>query len=299
MAKRKALGKGLGALIADNSNPATERPKPSLREPRTGMNQEVAIDLIDTNLEQPRTLFDEETLRELSESIKELGIIQPVTLSPSGNGRYELISGERRLRASKLAGLTSLPAYIRESSGTTQMLEMALVENIQREDLDPIEISLTYNRLIEECELTQERLSERVGKKRSSISNYLRLLKLPVEIQKAIQSKQVSFGHAKVLVGLKEETAQLSLCMDIIKKQLSVRQTEELAKKQAKPAGATLTKAESIASDYDNLVGNLSKTMGADVNLQLNTKGKGKLVIPIASHEHFEELVAKLDKLIN
>lgn len=298
MAKRQALGRGLGALISDNSN--TKFTEKSTRS--TKLNQEIAIENIIANPDQPRNLFYEESLIELAESIKELGIIQPITVTPGENGTYNLISGERRLRASKIAELKTIPAYIKETKDSTNILEMALVENIQREDLDPIEIALSYKRLIEDCKLTQERLSERVGKKRSTITNYLRLLKLPVEIQKAIQNKNITLGHAKVIVGLKEENTQLELCVKIIEQQLSVRQTEELAKEFSQPKqekAKNKSKAEQISEEYKVLIGSISKSFGTKVDLKLNTKGKGKLVIPIDSHEHFEDVITKFDNLIN
>lgn len=189
MAKRNALGRGLGALIDDANQ---------INEPKEASINEIAISKIEANPFQPRTKFDEEALKELAASIKEIGIIQPVTLRKNGNGMYQIIAGERRCRAAKIAGLKAIPAYIRETDDK-EMLEMALVENIQREDLDAIEISISYQRLIEECKLTQENLSERVGKKRSTISNYLRLLKLPAIIQKAIREKEISMGHARLL----------------------------------------------------------------------------------------------------
>jgi ParB family chromosome partitioning protein len=297
MAKRQALGKGLGALISDNVSANVSNNKSGSSK----LNQEIDIELVNTNPNQPRSLFYEETLIELAESIKELGIIQPITVSKAEGGRYDLISGERRLRASKIADFKTIPAYIKETTNTTNMLEMALVENIQREDLDPLEIALSYRRLIEDCDLTQERLSERVGKKRSTITNYLRLLKLPVEIQKAIQNKNISLGHAKAIVGLKDENLQIDLCVEIIEQQLSVRQAEEMAKSLSSPKveDKPKVKPSSVAEDYSNLMTNISKSFGTKVGLKLNTKGKGKIVIPIDSHEHFEAVVAKFDNLIN
>jgi ParB family chromosome partitioning protein len=217
MAKKSALGRGLGALIKQSE---TEIP-----ESQANATDKIDISRIEVNPYQPRTNFDQEALEELAASIKQLGIIQPITVREIDNGRYQIISGERRYRASMIAGLTEMPAYIRHADDNN-MLELALVENIQREDLDAIEVAISYQRLIDECRLTQENVSERVGKKRSTIANYLRLLKLPAEIQLAIRKGQLSMGHARALVNIEQPEHQLELLHDIIENDLSVRQVE-------------------------------------------------------------------------
>jgi len=222
MAKKSALGKGLGALIKQSETEIPER--------QVYSTDKINIGDIDLNPYQPRTNFDQESLEELASSIRLLGIIQPITVREIDNGKFQIISGERRYRASLMAGLTEIPAYIRHADDNN-MLEMALVENIQREDLDAIEIAISYQRLIDECQLTQENVSERVGKKRSTIANYLRLLKLPAEIQLAIRYGQISMGHARALVNVEQTDQQLQLFHDIIENGLSVRQVETTVRK--------------------------------------------------------------------
>ena len=217
MSKKSALGKGLGALIKQSETDISER--------EGSATDKIDIEKIEANPYQPRTNFDQETLEELSASIKQLGIIQPITVREIDNGKYQIISGERRYRASLLAGLTEIPAYIRHADDNN-MLEFALVENIQREDLDAIEIAISYQRLIDECQLTQENMSDRVGKKRSTITNYLRLLKLPAEIQSAIRQRQIGMGHARALVNIEQAELQLQLFRDMIENEMSVRQVE-------------------------------------------------------------------------
>ncbi|MDR1171680.1 MAG: ParB/RepB/Spo0J family partition protein [Bacteroidales bacterium] len=217
MAKKSALGRGLGALIKQSET--------GIPESQANATDKIDIRKIEANPYQPRTNFDQEALKELAASIKQLGIIQPITVREIGDGRYQIISGERRYRASLIAGLTEIPAYIRHADDNS-MLELALVENIQREDLDAIEVAISYQRLIDECRLTQENVSERVGKKRSTIANYLRLLKLPAEIQLAIRQGQISMGHARALVNIEQSGHQLRLLHDIIGNGLSVRQVE-------------------------------------------------------------------------
>ena len=225
MAQKNALGRGLGALIEDTEHPGS----------RGGAAiNEVNIDKIDLNPFQPRQSFDEESLRELASSIREIGIIQPITVRLINGNRYQIITGERRYKAAVMAGLKAIPAYIR-TANDQNMLEMALVENIQREDLDSIEVAISYQRLFEEIQLTQEELSERVGKKRSTISNYLRLLKLPAEIQLGIRQKTISMGHARALVNISDPATQLGIFHNIISKDLSVRKVEEIVRKLGEP----------------------------------------------------------------
>ena len=221
MAKKNALGRGLGALI--------EGVEKEVLEKKVEANKDIPIDSIDANPFQPRTTFDAQSLEELASSIKKLGVIQPLTVREAGNGRYQLIAGERRLRAAKLTGLTHIPAYIRTADDQA-MLELALVENIQREDLDAIEVAISFQRLTEECKLTQEELSARVGKQRSTVANYLRLLKLPAEIQLGIRNKQLMMGHARALINIEDPKKQIDVYYKIIEDDLSVRQVEKLVR---------------------------------------------------------------------
>ncbi len=287
-AKKSALGRGLGALIED----ANLKPEASINE--------IDIELIEANPYQPRTQFDEATMGELARSIKELGIIQPITVRKIRLGKYQLISGERRFRASKIAGLKTIPAYVRTADDQA-MLELALVENIQRDDLDAIEVAISYQRLLEECKLTQETLSERVGKKRSTVSNYLRLLKLPAEIQLGIRSKDVSMGHARALVNVEDPEVQLNLFNEILNSDLSVRQTEEMVRNQ-KAVGAVGVKkkggtASEVPIEYQKLRTQLSDHFKTKVEFKRNTRGVGRIVIPFESDADLERIVGILDRL--
>src|SRR5512136_188445 len=221
MAQKNALGRGLGALIEGVEKEALER--------KVEANLNIPLDSIDGNPFQPRSHFDEQSLEELASSIKKVGIVQPLTVRESGNGRYQLIAGERRLRAARMAGLTSIPAYIRTADDQA-MLELALVENIQRTDLNAIEVAISFQRLIEECSLTQEELSDRVGKQRSTVANYLRLLKLPAEIQLGIRNQQLMMGHARTLISIEDPKKQINVYYKIVDGELSVRQAEELVR---------------------------------------------------------------------
>jgi len=285
------LGRGLGALIDDVDK---ERPAAA------GGILEVEIEKIQANPFQPRTAFDEEALQELAASIRELGIIQPISVRDMGDGTYQLISGERRLRAATLAGLTTIPAYVRTADDQA-MLEMALVENIQREDLDAIEIAISYQRLIEECHLTQETLSERVGKKRSTVANYLRLLKLPAEIQLGIREGKITMGHARTLINVDDPARQIELYYQIVDEELSVRQTEDLVRRMMNRELRRTTEKEKkkkeIAEAFSHLREGLAQLFGTDVQVRVNEKGKGKIVIPFASTEELEEIIEKFDKL--
>lgn len=290
MAKKNALGRGLGALIEDAG-------RDSFRDPVSAVS-EISLKSIEANPWQPRTIFDEEALDELADSIKEIGIIQPVTVRLMENGNYQLITGERRYRAAKKLGLRTVPAYIR-TANDVNMLEMALIENIQREDLDAIEVSISYQRLIDECKLTQESLSERVGKKRSTISNYLRLLKLPADIQLGIKNKKISMGHARALVNLEDPARQIEIYKKIIKDELSVRKVEDLVRKtqqENQPEG-TGTLSKDKAKGYDELRAHLAKQFGSAVDFRRNNKGAGKIVISFKSDEDLERIIAILDKL--
>ena len=292
MAKKKTgLGKGLGALI-DGADDV-------LSSSDNNLGEEIEIKKIEANPFQPRSNFDTKLLEELAQSIKELGIIQPITVRKiDGKDKYQLISGERRLRASKLAKLKTIPAYIRVSDDQG-MLEMALVENIQRENLDAIEVAISYQRLLDECKLTQENLSERVGKKRSTVTNYVRLLKLPPEIQLGIRNNEISMGHARTLITIEDSDTQVMVFEQIKKYGFSVRRTEEVVrelsndnkevKKQVKPS--------STLKEYDTLKTHLSNFFKTKVDFKINDKGKGKIIIPFSSNNDLEKIIEILDKL--
>ncbi len=284
MAKRDALGKGLGALIEDADQKIFE----------IGSVNEIDINAIEVNPFQSRTKFNEQTLNELASSIKQLGIIQPITVRRVNKNKFQLISGERRFKASKIAGLTKIPAYIR-TADDQGLLEMALVENIQREDLNSIEIAISYQRLIEECRLTQETLSERVGKKRSTIANYLRLLKLPAEIQLVIKDKEISMGHARTLVNIDDKETQIKICNEIIKNDLSVRKVEDIVRNLYEQSKTS--KQSNLSNEYTQLKEHLSKYFQTNIEFKRNDKGKGKIVIPFSSDEELERIVGILDKI--
>ncbi len=289
MAKKNALGRGLGALI-DNADEVT-RPQ----KPLSGMD-EIEVDKIVANPWQPRSRFDEEKLEELAASIREIGVIQPLTVRKSGDG-YQLIAGERRFRASKIVGLEKIPAYIRTADDET-MLEMALVENIQREDLDPIEIAISYQRLLDECKLTQESMSERVGKKRSTVTNYLRLLKLPGEIQLGIREKMIGMGHARAIIGIDDEAIQIKIFKDIIENDYSVRKVEEVVRNlNIDKPGKNSSKKTALPEEYRQLSHQISNVFNADVKFSRSDKGNGKIVIPFTSDEDLERIISILDKV--
>lgn len=294
MTKRPALGRGLSALLENEKTDVTYASSETDLPKTVGSISEVAISKIEANPFQPRTKFEEEALQELSQSIRELGIIQPVTVRKLGYDKYQLISGERRFRASQLAGLTQIPAFVRIANDQS-MLEMALVENIQRAELDAIEVAISYQRLIDECKLTQEELSQRVGKKRSTISNYLRLLKLPAEIQNGIRSNRLTMGHARALINLDDEKTQLEVYHQILNDTLSVRKTEEIAKekktvKTLKSSPSTLP----LSLVDKKLISNLSKLFKVDVKFQRKEDEKGKIVIPFESDEELAKILKKM-----
>ena len=286
--KRNALGRGLDSLISmDDVQPSGS----------SAIN-EIAIDLIKPNPDQPRINFDEEALEELATSIRELGIIQPLTLRSAEAGTYMIISGERRYRAAKLAGLDTVPAYVR-TANDSELTEMALIENIQREDLNAIEIALTFRKLIDQYNLTQERLSERIGKKRATIANFLRLLKLPAEVQLGLRDKAVDMGHARALLSVEKPTMQLKLYNEILKKGLSVRQVEQRAK-EMNEEGSTEPKAPAKKvdnADYDVLKQHLSKSFGVAVSFACNKDGKGKISFPFKNEEELERIIRIFDTL--
>jgi ParB family transcriptional regulator, chromosome partitioning protein len=290
MARKNALGRGLGALIEDVDREKLEKLE---------RINEVEIDKIEVNPFQPRSKFDEEGLKELASSIRELGIIQPISIRETEGDKYQLITGERRLRAATLAGLKTIPAYVR-SADDQAMLELALVENIQREDLDAIEIAISYHRLIEECQLTQEILSDRVGKKRSTVANYLRLLKLPAEIQLGIRERKISMGHARTLITIENPKQQIDTYYKIIREELSVRQVEEEVRSLQKRTLANPekpSKKQQLVQEYAQLSEHLSGYFNADVQFRMNEKGKGKIVIPFNTTEDLERIISLLDNL--
>jgi len=293
MAQRKqALGKGLSALLsAKGENQLREDDLELPLVPVAGGIALVKIDLISTNPWQPRSTFEEEALQGLSDSIAMHGVIQPITIRPAANGRYELISGERRFRASQLAGLFEIPAYIR-SADDQGMLEMALIENIHREDLNALEVALSYQRLMDECSLTQEALSERVAKKRSTITNYLRLLKLPAEIQSSIMEGKLSMGHARALAGAKSENWQIQVFNKVISAGLSVRQTEVLVS-QEKHENEVSQSPKKVSMNLELLF--LTKLNGQKARVQYEGDGLGKISIPFNSQKEFDAIVKLLD----
>lgn len=296
MSKRPALGRGLGALLQNADTDITQGDSEKKEENVVGSVSSILIENIEANPFQPRTQFEKDALVELSNSIKELGIIQPVTVRKLGYGKYQLISGERRFRASQVAGLKEIPAFIRIANDQ-EMLEMALVENIQRQDLDAIEVAFSYQKLIEECNLTQEQMSDRVGKKRSTVANYLRLLKLPAEIQLSIRTKDISMGHARAIVNIDDEKKQLAIARRVIKEGLSVRQVEEIVKGK-KVAEKELKLKQGGKTDlsfsHQKLQDDLREVLRTKVQLQANAKGKGKLVIPFASEKELERIAELL-----
>ncbi len=290
MAKTTGLGKGLGALI-DTGQVSTAG---------SSSINDVDLSLIIPNPNQPRSHFDEESLEELATSIRELGVISPITLRKNIDGTYMIIAGERRFRASKAAGLRRIPAYIKTAEDE-QVMEMALIENIQREDLNAIEIALSFHRLMEEYQLTQEKLSERVGKKRTTITNYLRLLKLPAGIQMGIKNKKIDMGHARAILGLDDPVAQLHLYEAIQQQGLSVRKVEEMVRKFAEH-GAFESKSvpkslKDSLKEYDELKHRLAKLLDAKVQLSSDASGKGKISIAFTSDDELLRLMELFDSL--
>ena len=292
--KKQALGRGLSALLNDPENDITSVSDKNA-DKVVGNIVELAVGTIEVNPFQPRTNFNEETLRELASSIKELGVIQPITVRKLGFEKYQLVSGERRFRASKLIGLETIPAYVRIANDQ-ESLEMALVENIQRSDLDPIEIALSYQRLIDEISLTQEQMSQRVGKKRSTIANYLRLLKLDPIIQTGMRDGFLSMGHGRTLVNIENTNDQLDIYEMILTKSLSVRETEELVKNYKKDKTIEAPKTETATSPkyIKKGIRDFSEFFGHKVDVKVDKNGKGKISIPFHSEEDF----ARIKKLL-
>ena len=299
--RKTGLGRGLSALLDDSE---------SVHPPKNAMNPiseteqkaqpnnigTIRISDITTNPYQPRTEFDQVALNELAESIRVQGLIQPITVRAAEQGKYQLISGERRLRASKLAGLTEIPAYVRQANDQ-QMLEMALIENIQRENLNAIEVALSFQRMLDECSLKQEQLGERVGKNRSTVTNYLRLLKLPPAIQISIRDQKISMGHARALINVEEPEKQLFIHQEIIDKGLSVRKVEELVRSinslQIKPKAAKQPAGTSF--EYQKLQRDLASRFSTKVKLKVGENGKGAIEIPFVSNDDLSRILELLD----
>lgn len=296
--KRTGLGRGLSALLNDDSE-AIQVAKPLVANSDHTMSpghiSHIKLSEVEVNPFQPRTEFDAEALSELSESIKLQGLIQPITVRKMGANSYQLISGERRLRASKLAGLTEVPAYIR-TANDQQMLEMALIENIQRENLNSIEVALSFQRMLDECNLKQEELGERVSKNRSTVTNYLRLLKLPPAIQASIRDGQISMGHAKAILGLEEVDKQLYVHREILKKGLSVRKTEELVREiHQSESKNPQPKEQFVPFEYKKIQDDLASKFATKVQLKVQGKGKGSIEIPFVSEDDLSRILELLD----
>lgn len=295
-AKKRALGRGLSALL---ENPDTDI---TTNDPSgtyvIGAIGNILITNISSNPYQPRTEFEEEALNELSESIKSQGIIQPITVRKLGYDKYQLISGERRLKASQIAGLTEIPSYIRNADDM-QMLEMSLVENIQRVDLNPIEISLSFQRLIEECKFTQKKFSSRVGKNRSTITNYLRLLKLPPEIQIALRDKKIRMGHARAILGIENPDRQMEICKSITKDQLSVRDVELIvrhAEKAASKPKKSVSTQTPLPQKFTETRKSLTGKFDSIIKIKRSNNGKGSIVIPFSSDDEFDRIISIINE---
>jgi len=285
--KKSGLGRGLGALIDE----ANYEKRPINEAISTSAIAEIEIEKIEANPFQPRKEFDQESLSELAKSIAELGIIQPITVKAIDNGRFQIISGERRFRASKLAGLNKIIAFVRDANDQG-LLEMALVENIQREDLNSIEVAVTYQRLIEECSLTQEKLSDRVGKKRATIANYLRLLKLPAEIQVGVRDNKITMGHARALINLESPDFQIQLYHRIINEGLSVRSAEAFAREEQYPVRKEDKKSQGkdLPKQFLSFKNTLNSLLGTKVDLKRSENGKGSIIISFNSEDEFNRI---------
>ncbi|WP_203296604.1 ParB/RepB/Spo0J family partition protein [Luteirhabdus pelagi] len=290
--KKQALGRGLSALLKDPSNDIKSVDDKNA-DKVVGNIVELELEYIDMNPFQPRTSFNEETLRELASSIKELGVIQPITVRKLGFNKYQLVSGERRYRASKLIGLETIPAYIRIANDQ-ESLEMALVENIQRQDLDPIEIALSYQRLIDEIEITQDELSDRVGKNRSTISNYLRLLKLDPIIQTGMRDGFISMGHGRALINIEDTDTQLEIYEKILGKKLSVRDTEAMVRDLKSPETKKEKTKKSVPTFAKKARRELEDWLESKVEVKVSKSGKGSLVVPFNNKEELERLMKRM-----
>lgn len=304
--RKFGLGKGLGALLSDSPDVSRERNQTNTNgnssvtdnpSAALGAISHVRVNQVEVNPYQPRFEFDETALKELSESIKLQGLIQPITVRQMGHNSYQLISGERRLRACKLAGITEIPAYIR-TADDQQMLEMALIENIQRENLNAIEVALSFQRMIDECEINQEELGDRVSKNRSTVTNYLRLLKLPPTIQAAIRDNRISMGHARALINVANADAQIFIFQEILDKDLSVRKVEEMVRQMKnginKPEGKE-KKEDAISFQYLKIQDDLSSKFATKIKMKVNDSGKGSIEIPFLSDDDLTRILELLD----
>lgn len=296
--RRNALGRGLSAIL---KNPRTDITNNKNEESKlVATINEISLDEIQINPFQPRVSFDEEKIYELSESIKELGIIQPITVRKLGYNKYQLISGERRFKASKTLNLKTIPAYIRIANDE-QMLEMALVENIQRENLNPIEIAISFQRLIKECNLTQEECGKKLGKQRSTITNFLRLLKLPLEIQNGLKRQKISVGHARALINIKDTKKQLNIYHDIIENGFSVREVEQIVKDFSEHNYNYTSKRkqdntnEILLFSHQKMLFDLSKSLDKKIQLTKNKKGNGKIIIPFSDDDELTSIFNKIN----
>ena len=303
--QQRGLGKGLGALLGGDADLSQIR-KPvgyvnkevvSASQPQQGTADilRIPVDIIEPNPFQPRMSFDQEALEELAESIRTLGLIQPITVRAKADGRYQIISGERRFRACQQAGMDMIPAYIRDANDQG-MLEMAIVENIQREDLDPIEVAMSYQRLIEECSLTQEQMAVRVGKKRASVTNYLRLLKLPAKIQHDLKVGLLSVGHAKVLLGIEDTLLQEYLCDLVIKEGMSVRQLEDKIRKLSEPKKTSDDQGQELPDEYFKVLEIVGKYFENNISLKRSAGGKGSMTIHFSSDEEVRKFLKALEE---
>jgi len=305
----RGIGRGLESLLGESAS------VDQIRKPVGYVNKEIAgekaqssadilripIGLIEPNPYQPRVTFDQEALEELADSIRTLGLIQPVTVRKISDNRYQIISGERRFRASKLAGLDMLPAFIRDTNDQG-MLEMAIVENVQRENLDPIEMAMSYQRLIDECNLTQEQMAERVGKKRASVTNYLRLLKLPAKVQHDLKVGLVSVGHAKVILGVEDPEVQEQLCDLVIKDELSVRQLEDKVRKlltKVKPEENQEEASEDLPDEYYKVLEFMGRFFGDNISLKRSPSGKGSITLRFSSDDEMKRFLSVIEKSEN
>ena len=305
--QQRGLGKGLGALLGGDTDLSQIR-KPvgyvnkevvNVEQPQQGGTADIMripVDMIEPNPFQPRMNFDSEALEELADSIRTLGLIQPITVRRKADGRYQIISGERRFRAGRLAGMDMMPAYIRDTNDQG-MLEMAIVENIQRENLDPIEVAMSYQRLIEECSLTQEQMAVRVGKKRASVTNYIRLLKLPAKIQHDLKVGLLSVGHAKVLLGVDDQALQEHLCDEVIKNDMSVRQLEEKIKRMTEPKKqAQGTEEQELPDEYFKVLEIVGKYFENNISLKRSNGGKGTMTIHFTSDDEVRRFLKALEE---
>lgn len=291
--KKSALGRGLSAILESPDTDITSRDISGSYV--AGAIATISLDKIEANPFQPRNNFEQEALEELAASIKTQGIIQPVTVRKLGYDKYQLISGERRFRASKLAGLETIPTFIRVANDQ-QMLEMALIENIHRENLNALEVAISYQRLIDECKITIEELSERLGKNRTTVSNFIRLLKLPPAIQIALRDNRISMGHARAIINIDDESIQLKILKEIFDKQLSVRQVEKRAKEINTSIKTAPPSKVELPEKYTRVKKELSLQLNTEVEIRRNNKGKGSIVIPFKSENDFEKISTILGK---